>query len=633
MRPAPRPARRRVLATAAAVAFSALVATGCGGSGGNDEREGPLAWLPADTWLVATGNLDAKAIDTAVESLGRLPIWSLAEGFLPASDGAGLRRELLEEVAKRSAPQGSDVPAVTAKQLEAAFGDHFGFAITAADVEAINGDDAPFVAWVEVDEEDAALAAAKGLFDGPEREGEHEGVTYYEAADDAATFLIEDGLLVVSTTPKRIEALIDVREGDESLASDETAVAVLEAGVGAAIAGFAIQTEPLLDAAPELVRGQADQLKEDGEASQETKDAAAKAARIADQLDAALESNAVDELVPDWISGSATIDGTGLRIRGSWSQPHALADPDPGSRELAERMPVDASVVSAVVSDGSQLARIQEAWADVRAAADLDLRQLVATECPPARRWACDLGVELALTVLEDEDLAKAEAESGDTASVSTQHFSPEPRTSRLLEVTSTAGVVDYTPPAEPADAARAAGLIVTRSADGLSVTVRLRPGSPIRRTLATKLDPARAAWLAALGFDLRALLSPAGLTITTETVDDLLVAGFPQDAPSTVVPALEGDADTLADAETYRDVVAAARPPKRVGAYAFVNLTAYVDAILARVAAGNPDMQRMVPTIRNNLSDVPGIVTWSSRERVNGTDVGVYELALPILE
>jgi hypothetical protein len=648
---------RRVLAASAAVALAALVAAGCGGddgAGGSGATglvgdEGPLAWLPTDTWLVATANLDPKAIDAAVESLDRLPIWALAEGFLPASDGKGLRRELLEQVAKETRSDGG-TPRVTAKELEAAFGERAGMAITSADFAETYGKNPPFVAWVEVDDEDAALAAAKDFFEGADTEREHEGVTYFDSKQEKATFLVRDGLLVVSSSPKQMERLIDVREGDESLAGEEVAEAVLEVGVGDALAGVAIASEPLLKAAPDLVRTKADGVDKDGEASSEDKQNAARAAKIADELGPVLESDAVDGLIADWVGGSVTIDDSGLRIKGAWSNPRSLATPEPGSRELVERMPADAPVANAMVSDGSTLARVQDAWTEVRDAYDLDLRAMVAEECSQADRWACDLGIELVLAVLEDESLAEAAADQGDTAVVVTQDLGPltaslatmsdpkagataKPLATRLYEVASTAGMIDYEPGDELAKAARAAGLVVTTSADGLSVTIRVTPGSPLARTLAESQDPATAAALAGLGLDLRPLLTPKGLTISAEQVDGLLVAGFPQAAPSKVVPALKGDAETLADSETYQDVVAAAKPPKQVGAYGFIDLKAYVEAILAGLGEAEPDVQRIIPTVRNNLADVPGIVTWSTREESDGEDVGVFELAMPILK
>lgn len=656
----------RVIAASAAVVFAALVATGCGGGsdGGSGDTglvgdEGPLAWLPTDTWLVATANVDPKAIDTAVASLDRLPIWALAEGFLPASDGTGLRRELLERIAKETA-EGGGKPKVTATELETAFGNRAGFAITSTDFESFDTDEAPFVAWVEVDDEDAALAAAKDVFDGSEREAEHEGVTFFEAKDDEATFLVHDGLLIVSTTAKQIESLIDVREGDGSLAENDVAAAVLEVGVGDAIAGFAIASEPLLGAAPELVRTQAEEVEDDGEATEAEKRNAEKAAKIADELEPLLESNAIDGLIADWIGGSVTIDETGLRMRGAWSNPRELASPEPGSRELVERMPIEAPVVNGSVSDGSALRRLQSAWSEVRDAYDLDLRQLVASECSQADRWACDLGIELVLATLEDESLAAMLEERGDAATVTTQDMSglfeslgameaaqeaapgaavkPAPRakplSTRLYEFVSSSTLTgDYTPPADLVAAALAAGLVVHANDDMTEVTVRVQAGSPLAREIGANIDAEGRAALAMFGIDVRALLAPAGVTFSADEVDGLQVWGLPQNAPSKVIPALKGSAETLADSSSYRAAVAAAKPPKKVGMYGFVDLRSYVEGMLDGIGASDPDVQRIVPTVRNNLADVPGIVTWSTREESDGEEVGVIEMAMPIIE
>ncbi|MEO6866579.1 MAG: hypothetical protein ABI200_01005 [Gaiellales bacterium] len=83
---------------------SALLAVGCSG-GGTDAAvadvssdSGPLAWLPKETWAVGTVAVDPKQLDVALKTLERLPAWSLAKSFLPASDGAGLRAAMLKQI-------------------------------------------------------------------------------------------------------------------------------------------------------------------------------------------------------------------------------------------------------------------------------------------------------------------------------------------------------------------------------------------------------------------------------------------------------------------------------------------------------------------------------------------------------
>ena len=138
---------------------------------------------------------------------------------------------------------------------------------------------------------------------------------------------------------------------------------------------------------------------------------------------------------------------------------------------------------------------------------------------------------------------------------------------------------------------------------------------------------------MSAFGIDVAALASRGGLTVSFDEVDGIRVAGLPDDAPSKVVPALEGDAETLADSETYQEVVDAAKPPKDVGVYGYIDLRGYVESILGVLAAQDPQVRRLLPTVRNNLEDAPGIVVWSSRQDVEGEQVGVGEYVLPILE
>lgn len=635
---------RRTVAVVTTVSCAALVAVGCGGdragSAAGDADADALAWLPADTWLVATGDLSAERIDEAVATLDRLPIWALAEGFLPAGDGAGLRRALLERVTAGGDPEGGQP---TATELEAAFGDRVGFAIVESDLAAIEADaDMPFLAWVEVDDEERALEVAGRLFDGEDREDRHEGRSYFESARDEATWTVQDDLLLVTTTPERMRALIDVREGDESLAGDETGGTV-RAATGDAFASVAVQTDPLLDAAPQLARRAAEELPE-GDPD------AARALAAADRLQPALDADSVRDLVPDWVAGSITVDEVGLRMRAAWSDPRELADADPGARELVERMPASVGTASGIATRGDELQRIQDAWADARDEADLDLRDAIG--CAGARRWACQLGVEALLTLLEGEELADAMARQGDRAVVLVQELgpalqaavaqgtagprgqaAPAPRhEGRILElVAPRSEELDWQPDDELTGAMRRAGISVVR--DDEAHVVRVAPASPMGRALRGDLGADARAGLAMLGIDPAALLAPAGLRLAPERIGDLEVFGLPIDAPSAVAGVLETGDDPLAGSEDYRAAVDAASPPDDVGAWAWVDVAGLVEGALASAATESPDLRRALPTVRNNLADVPGALSWTTVEEVDGERVGVAEAVLPILE
>lgn len=629
---------RRASSAALLVAIAALVAVGCGSGGGDgpdiETIEGPLAWLPSETWLVASVDLGAERIDTAVETLDRLPIWSLAEGFLPASDGTGLRRELLRELAGTFETDGGAGP--KASDLEQAFGDRGGFAILEADFEALDSDAPPIAGWFEVDDEDTAVDVVKALAEGAERKREHDGTTYYETTakdgDTVGAFLVEDGLLVIASTAKSLERLIDVKaDEDRSLLADDDGAAVIASAFDDSVTASAIQTGPLLDAVPELLE----------QAAATGSDP--KSREVARKVGAALDGEAIDGLVANWMSTSITIDDVGVRMRGAWSNPRELADPDDSARSIVERMPVDSTIVQGSVTDGTELQRIQRAWKE----SDVDLRELVA-ECPAADRWACDVGVEIATAVLEDDGLADALEDAGPAAVVMAQDIAPligmvaqssVPGTrpagaldAPVFEYATTEQELDWSAPDSLTRALRSAGLVVDGGGEDAGLVVKLLPDSPIDREF-TKLDAPSLATLQLLGVDLAKLRSSAGQRFASKDVDGLEVFTLPFDAPSNVVPALEGDDEQLADSETYETVVEAAIPPDRTGAYGYVDILGYVDGTLEALRAAEPQVSRAAPTVRNNLADMPGLVYWSAREEVDGEEVGTFQVVLPILE
>jgi hypothetical protein len=643
---------RRIVCVAAAVSFAALVAAGCGGDGAGSDpgesgivgSEGPLSWLPGDTWLVASARLDPTQLDTAIKTLDRLPAWSLVESFLPADDGAGLRREALKALAKSgNSAAGGSGPKLSAKQLEDAFGERVGMALTDTDFESFESAHPPLAVWVEVDDEDLATNILEAASQGKDKVVEHEGVEYRHSkgkSGDTFAFLVRDGLAVIAPTKAQIERLIDAHEGDHSLAHDETGRAVIEGGIGEAIAGVAVQTDPLLEATPKLVRT----LAKDADDPED----AAKAREIARKLGPVLTSAAVDGLVADWTSASITIDATGLRVRGAWSNPHQLADPDIGSRELVERMPADAPMASASASDGTMLGRAQDAWAEVQDAYDIDLRDLAKDCGEPADQWACDLAAEAATAVLEDEDLAEAMEDRGDRSSAYIQDLgtalqsvireaqggAPKAPSTRVIEIASSGDPIpDWTPPASLVDAARKAGIVVTTTDDHSKLTVRVLPGSP----LATSMQALHAEDVNVVaqmyGIEPEQLLTPKGVSFDITDVDGIKVAGLPNDATSTIVPALEGDADTLGDDEDYARVVDAAKVPKDVGIYGYIDLRGYIESMFGSLAADDKNLARVLPTIRNNLADAPGLVIWSGRDKVDDEEIGTWQYVLPILE
>lgn len=611
----PRLLIHRVVAIVVVLATAALLAAGCAGdettkAGLGGPAGGPMAWLPADTWMVASGNTSAAAIDGGLASLDRLAIWSLVEGELPAQNGVDLRLELLKQVAAAvPGTNAKDLP--SSDELEAAFGDRMGLAIFDRDLSKLDSklwtDDAPVAAWIHVDDEQLALEATEQLLPGTERTAKHRGVRYYESADEHLTFAVRDELLIATTSPARMKQLIDMRRSARSntLAGDATATRVAEAGIGDAIVGVAIQTDPLLEIAAQRA----------GDSTGDT------------PVAAALSTTSVDNLIPDWVAASFTVDETGMRMRGAWSNPREIADPAVGSRELVERMPATATQVSASVSDGSALARVQGAWSEIQRETDIDVDQ-VFTGCTARDAWACTIAADTLTTLLEDESLAAALDAADDSVMVMSQSLMPQ----TLEVVTDMSGDVGWQLPAKLRSDLRAAGITLTPNAKGgivAKVAPKSQAGAALRRALGSESGQATAL----LGVDPRALLTPKGLSLTPTQVADLSVFSLPATKRSPAAQALAGDIDTLADDRSYADVVTAASPPKQVGSYGWLNLSAMVEGVLTSLAADEPNVQRALPSVRNNLTDMPGVVWWSTRTEVDGEQVGVAQAVVPILE
>lgn len=572
----------RLAAACGTIALAALIAGGCGSGGddgGGDDALAPgaaagsgLGWLPQDTWLVATADISPGTIDTAAQTLQRLPAWALVESLLPASDGDGLREALLTAVARESAGGPGEKP-VSAARMEAAFGDDAGFAVFGDDlpVQLADTAEAPVVAWLAVDDAASAREVADDLV-GTGEEREHEGVEYVETEGGSA-WAVRDELLLVTTTAEQMELLIDTREGDgPTLADDPAALAVLEAGIGDGTLGLAVQTDPLLAALPELSREASAQLEPGTAASDQLR-----------AIGAAAATQVVDPLVPDWIAGSITIDATGLGLDGAWSNPRELADPEPATRELAERMPASATSVSAAGSDGTVLGRVQEVWSVLGDPAQA--RRLAACrQRPPAQARWCTAAVETAIAVLEDEQLAAALVEQGDTV---------------------TAVVQDLGGDAATASRTRAVEVATTLDLD------------------AQQYLPAPA----------RTLLAPRGGRIEAQEVDGIRVYGFPAAARSAVAESLEGDVEQLGESADYRATLDAVDVPDEIGSFGWTDVAGTVTGLLAMAGAQSPELQRALPLVDNNLSDIPGAVSWTSREDVGGIDVGTSRTVVPILE
>jgi hypothetical protein len=199
-----------------------------------------------------------------------------------------------------------------------------------------------------------------------------------------------------------------------------------------------------------------------------------------------------------------------------------------------------------------------------------------------------------------------------------------------MIEVAESGDHMTWTPPKKLTDAARAAGIVATTNADLTSVNVSIIPASPIAKLL--RQDPAAAGQaFGFFGLDLAKLQSKQGMTLASTDVDGIQVFGLPASAPSKVTQSLGGKVDTLADSDHYKATVAAVDPPKQVGAYSFVDLPAYVDSFLSALGQSDQSIKRIGPTVQNNLSNVPGILAWTTRETVRSHELGVYELVIPI--
>lgn len=593
-----------------------------------------MSWMPRGTWAVAQVDLDGKRIDEALTTLERLPIWPLVGEELPSKDGAGLRTELLEMIAKEG---GTDAP--SADELEDAFGNHLGVAITDNDFARFedDNDDVPVIGWIEVDDADKAEKILSDALD-EKSTFEHKDVeahTGTDGGDDEITWLVSGDVAIVTTTREEMQRLIDARDAGTTVGEDEDARRVLSAALDESIMGVAVATDPIMDAVPQILEQEDDAPK-----------------RVRDQVRDVLASGAIDSLVPDWIGFGATIDDTGVRMRATWSNPRELAKADIGARELAERMPEATSIVNAATSDGAWVGRMQAAWQVVTDETDVSLDDLADDCTGEVDAWACEIAVETLRMLLEDEDLAKAAAKADPVTAAVAQDFgallaqglSAAPGAAKPAAKAAPARsqeyvvagdlTYDYDIPAKLDAALTKAGISIEAIEDGTGVQVRVTPASPAGRELATALkDPAARVQFATLGIDPADLLRPAGLVLQADEVDDLLVYGFPQDAASPVTEALDGDADTLGDLDRYRDAVETAKAPKEVGTWGWVDIRGLVERTLDVIGPTVPAAAAFDAPARQNVKQLPGILTWTAREDVDGEDVGVAELALPILE
>lgn len=658
----PSPARRprllspsrssRLLLAALLLVVAALVAAGCGGGGSDDtssdvaSEDGPLAWLPANSWAIARVSIDPKQIDESIDTLDRLPIWDLASAALPAKDGTGLRAALLGQIAK-------ELPGKqTGGDLEDAFGNEAGVAITSNDVNALGNlsdsgsSNVPIAAWLQVDDESAVDDVLDSVFTNVETHSS-KGVDYSTGTvdGDQVAWTTSGDLLLLAPGAKQLERLIATHDGDQSLAQDDDARRALDGAFDGAPISIAVGTDALIDAGATFAEGDSSDSS-DGALGDDGSDTRARLARV-------LRTSSVDAIVPDWIGMSATIDETGLRLRTTWSNPRSLATPDVGSRALVERMPADTEVASGTVNDGSAIERVQDLWADVSKEADVEIADLT-EKCPANATKLCAAAVTTLEWILEDDQLAQDAADSDPTATVVVQSLSgtvtrtiasvtaPTPATAKgpAIEVATTgdnlsslAGAQGAKVPTKVTAALAAAGLTITTSADGLSVTAKVAPASELGRLLTAELTPGDAAALAATGFDARKLLTSSGLTLSAKRVDDLVVATFPPGATSTIAAAVASKADTLADDDGYTDTVDAVDPPKEVGMYAWIDLPGAVDDILTGLSGTSPAIKRIQPTVANNLDPVPGALGWTTRTKVDGEDLGVAEFVLPIVK
>lgn len=658
----------RPFMTLTILAVAAAVAAACGSDSESsdattsaDPGQRAMAWLPADTWLVARASYAVQDLDTAIETLDRLPIWALVEGLAPARDAAGLREAAFQEIAK-STKNDDREGEVTVAQLDAAIGEHAGIAVIGNDLEQLNADEPPVAGWIEVRDEDAADELVRALAEGKVSEERHGGATYLVDESGEGAILIEDELLLFATKGEHLERMIDANDDGETLAENDDARAVLDVAADGTLGTIAIASDDAMDLVVQAAQADAD-----------TKSGAAQF----DDVRELLATSAIDGMISEWVGVSMGLDETGLRMVATWSNPRDLADPDTDARELAERSPATALQVQAGVTDGTQVQRLQAAWTEIRAATGIDLGA-VEEECGDvAKAAACRFGARLAAYLLEDEDLADDLAEAGASSYVTIQDnaaltqaagtlatlsdpaepvpapaagsatpkakatpttaaaapapTASQPADARLVELatTDTEYVERLDIPNELAAAAAAVGITVTN--DDEAMTVSVKPTSPVlnpataETTALLQQQGVPAAALTAGGVDL--------LTAEIREVDDLLVIGMPAAAASTLIPALEGDTETLTDSPTYQDVTAAVKAPERVGAYLFTDLAGSVTALFDTLAASEPDVARAAPSVRNNLADVPGLVGWSARTEHEGQQVGIAELRVPILE
>lgn len=656
----------RWTAAATVLGLATMIAGACGGGSGAgsgaDAGEGGRSFVPGDAVGIVEFSTRTEDLQQSLDTVERIPAWSLVEPELPADDAKGLLDKAFEDAFdEEERTEGMTFR----KDIEPWLGDRGGVAVLRAavtDPDAFEDDEPPILAWVNTDDEGAATDFVERTMGKDAKQDEHEGVTIRTVDDDEGSgqtlVAVTGGAVLLAARRSDMETAINVREDGDTFAEQDEVAAMLDRE------DREEQVVAVVDARA-LLRLAADRA---GKADQEE-------VRRAEEL---LRSDELGEALPDYVGTAAGIDDVGVWNDTSWAPAGAVSVTD--ARELAELMPLGSLTAAASAAQSDTVSRIPGLWELTRDTYDLDL-DMISEECGAREADACDLVVDGLREVLEGDAIERhqrAVGEEGVTAYAQLGSGGDVPEDAEGAYV-GLARVEDPEAAMQGVDEdafERAAtvlddyGVELTEEGgeDERTYSASLTDDGEARRALVP--TPQVEPLLEASSPLLRDLLSEDGLTLRVERRgEDEIVTSIPEAGLEVLEQALDDEGARVSAGEAYRRTVGAIEVPEETSNWAWLDLHATADATFAQLRAqaaaveapgaepavqrgpatppGGPGMEpeptipgtnpaneilRAEQVVRRNLEHVGGVLVWTERAG-DDEQVGVARIMVPIFE